>query len=49
MDAQTDTCMEGVYNLSSIAFAFHGLFLQSEGTAQIIRGKYGHFSVLTSF
>ena len=39
MDAQTGTYMEGVYNLSSTAFAFHGLSLQSEATAPIIREK----------
>ena len=38
-DAQTDTYMEGIYNLSSRAFAFNGLSLQSEATAPIIREK----------
>ena len=38
-DAQTDTCMEGVYNLSTMAFAFQGLSLQSEAIALIIREK----------
>ena len=38
-DARTDTRMEGVYNLSTTAFAFHGLSLQSEAIAPIIREK----------
>ena len=39
MDAQTDTCMEGIYNLSTAVFAFHGLSLQSEAIAPILREK----------
>ena len=39
MDAQTDTYMEGVYNLSITTYAFHGLSLQSEAIAPIIREK----------
>ena len=38
-DAQTDTHMEGVYNLSTTTYAFHGLCLQSEAIAPIIREK----------
>ena len=39
MDAPTDTRMEGVYNLSTTTYAFHGLSLQSEAIAPIIREK----------
>ena len=39
MDAQTDTRMESVYNLSTTAFVFHGLSLKSEAIAPIIREK----------
>ena len=45
----TDTCMEGIYNRSTTAFAFHDLSLQSEATASLIREKSGRFSVTTSF
>ena len=38
-DAQTDTRMEGVYNLSTTAFTFNGLSLQFEAIAPIIREK----------
>ena len=38
-DAQTDTRMKGFYNLSTTAFTFHGLSLQSETIAPIIREK----------
>ena len=49
MDAQTDTRMEGVYNLSTTTYAFHGLSLQSEAIAPIIREKQRRFNVTTSF
>ena len=39
MDAQTDTRMEGIYNFSTTTYAFHGLSLQSETNAPIIREK----------
>ena len=39
-DAQTDTRMEGVYNLSTTTYAFHGLSLQSEAIAPIIIGTF---------
>ena len=42
-DAQTDTRMEGVYNLSTTTCAFHGLSLQSEAIAPIIREKFEKF------
>ena len=38
-DTQTDTRMEGVYNLSTTAYTFHSLSLQSEAIAPIIREK----------
>ena len=38
-DAQTDTRMEGVYNLLTTTYAFHGLSLQSEAIAPKIREK----------
>ena len=41
--------MEGVYNLSTTIYAFHGLCLQSEAIAPIIREKQGRFNVTTSF
>ena len=41
--------MEGVYNLSTTTYDFHGLCLQSEAIAPIIREKEGHFNVTTSF
>ena len=39
MHKQMHTRMEGIYNLLTTAFAFHGLSLQSEATAPIIREK----------
>ena len=40
--------MEGVYNLSTTTYAFHGLSLQSEAIAPIIREKKGRFNEMTS-
>ena len=39
MAAQTDIRMERVYNQSTTTYAFHGLSLQSEAIAPIIREK----------
>ena len=36
--------MEGIYNLSTTTYAFHGLSLQSEAIASIIREKEGQRS-----
>ena len=38
-NAQTDTRMEGIYNLSTTTYAFHGRSLQSEAIVPIIREK----------
>ena len=41
--------MEGIYNLSTTTYAFHGLSLESEAIAPMIREKSGRFNVMTSF
>ena len=38
---KTDTRMEGVYNLSTTTYAFHGLCLQSEAIAPTRLGQLG--------